>query len=417
MNKGKRILVVLLSCVLLAGCAGKVNETGGINENSSSEEKIQKEEQQELTMGIWGIESVVKAHETACSGIETAVPEISKINLSVFATSDEFFASLPTQIAAGTAPDIVKCDITYMYEYISKGYFIPLDESVLDLSLYTDGSVDVFRIDDKLYGLPINAQPFCMIINLDLWEKYGLDEIPQTWDDVMKAAEILAKQDMPAIIFENNIVYLTSVLQSFGGGWNRGKDIDSAANVEAMDFLINMFKSGYVVTPESLGVADASSAFTQGMAPLILGGPWYNSVMKSGAPDTKFALVKIPCKSEELRAYMPTIDGYFVVKGTDDVTLASKALNYVNRKEFQEAFYQGVGAMMSNSEVRKNYFETYDTAENLKDAMEYVKDPMFPEEATKFASIASTEFSEAISNPNAQLNGKDVLDNIAAQFK
>lgn len=127
--------------------------------------------------------------------------------------------------------------------------------------------------------------------------------------------------------------------------------------------------------------------------------------------------MKIPCKSEELRAYMPTIDGYFVVKGTDDVTLASKALNYVNRKEFQEAFYQGVGAMMSNSEVRKNYFETYDTAENLKDAMEYVKDPMFPEEATKFASIASTEFSEAISNPNAQLNGKDVLDNIAAQFK
>ena len=218
-----------------------------------------------------------------------------------------------------------------------------------------------------------------MIINLDLWEKYGFDEIPQTWDDVMKAAEILAKQDMPAIIFENNIVYLTSVLQSFGGGWNRGKDIDSAANVEAMDFLINMFKSGYAVTPESLGVADASSAFTQGMAPLILGGPWYNSVMKSGAPDTKFALVKIPCKSEELRAYMPTIDGYFV--------------------------------------VRKNYFETYDTAENLKDAMEYVKDPMFPEEATKFASIASTEFSEAISNPNAQLNGKDVLDNIAAQFK
>ena len=48
MNKGKRILVVLLSCVLLAGCAGKVNETGGINENSSSEEKIQKEEQQEF---------------------------------------------------------------------------------------------------------------------------------------------------------------------------------------------------------------------------------------------------------------------------------------------------------------------------------------------------------------------------------
>lgn len=416
MNKRRGILVLLTVCFLLAGCAGKVNETGGTVENNQ-EKKVQSEEKQELTMGIWGIESVVKAHETACAGIETAVPEISKINLSVFATADDFFANLPTQIAAGTAPDIVKCDITYMYEYISKGYFVPLDESVLDLSLYTEGSVDVFRIDDKLYGLPINAQPFCMIINLDLWKKYGLGEIPQTWEDVEKAAEVLAKDNVPAIIFENNIVYLTSVLQSFGGGWNRGKDIDSAENVEAMDFLIHMFREGYAVTPESLGVADASSAFTQGMAPLILGGPWYNSVMKSGAPDTEFALVKIPCKSEELRAYMPTIDGYFIVKGTGDVALASKALNYVNRKEFQEAFYQGVGAMMSNSEVRENYFDTYDTAENLKDAMEYVKDPMFPEEATKFASIASTEFSEAISNPNAVLNGKDVLDNIAAQFK
>lgn len=404
-------LASLLSIGLLAGCSGPQGVQTGTDQSSSAGSS----EPVKMQMGIWGIESVVNAHEIACEGIHEAVPEISEIELIVYPTSDDFFANLPTQIASNTAPDIVKSDYTYMYEYISKEYFVALDEEVLDLTPYTDGSVDMFRIDGKLYGMPINAQPFCLAINLDMWEEAGLEDIPNTMDDFYAAGEALAKIGKPALIFDNNIVYITSIIQGFGGGWNRGEGFNNATNAEALDSLLGLFEAGYAVTPTSLGVADSTAAFTQGMGAMVCAGPWYNSVMESGAPDTNFALIKLPCKSEDLRAYCPTIDGYFIVRGAD-VPLASKALNHVNRKEFQEAFYEGVGAMMSNEEVREHYFEKYQTAEELKDAMEYTKEMEFPAEATEFANIVVTEFGEAIFNPDSHLTGEDILGNVEEKF-
>jgi len=424
----KRIKALIACGVLLSmlvGCApvgvntvpvAPENAEGSAEEAAvTGSEAETSAEPQKLTMGIWGIESVVKAHEIACEGIHEAIPEISEMELIVYPTADEFFATLPTQIASGTAPDIVKCDYTYMYEYIDKGYFIPLDESVLDLSPYTKEGVDVFRVDGQLYGIPINAQPFCICINLDLWHEAGLTDIPETYEDYLAAGEKFAELGKPLWIFENGIVYINSVLQSFGGSWNRGENITNDTNVEAFDALIDLFRKGYAVTPESLGVADASTAFTQGQAPLITAGPWYNSVVAAGAPDMNYALIKWPAKSEETRGFMPTIDGYFIVNGADPA-LCSKALNHVDRKEFQEAFYNGVGAMMSNLEVREFYFDKYPAAENLKDAMQYIQDPMFPAEASEFAGIVTTELGKAINDPSSTITGKDFLENVDKQF-
>ena len=49
--------------------------------------------------------------------------------------------------------------------------------------------------------------------------------------------------------------HFTNYCLSFGGGWDLGKTIDTPENAAALQFIIDAYRQGYVVTPKELGVS------------------------------------------------------------------------------------------------------------------------------------------------------------------
>lgn len=101
------------------------------------------------------------------------------------------------------AYDVLAGQFWYMPEFVRAGAFEPLDNFISDESKRVDrwfsvddvptALVDVYRLDGKVYALPVSASGGAIIYRTDLFEEYGI-AVPQTTDDVMKAAQVLAEK-------------------------------------------------------------------------------------------------------------------------------------------------------------------------------------------------------------------------------
>ena len=80
---------------------------------------------------------------------------------------------------------------------------------------------------------------------------------------------------MPALCLNVREYHLTNIALSFGGGWDYGKNIAAPENAEALQFLIDAYREGYIVTPTELGLSWDGAVMIQQSALFSTGGAWY----------------------------------------------------------------------------------------------------------------------------------------------
>jgi multiple sugar transport system substrate-binding protein len=112
----------------------------------------------------------------------------------------DYFTSLQTQIAGGSAPDTFELNYENFVTYARSG-------ALLDLSPYLDGSIDPARYyplalegfsdGGTQFGLPATFSDVVLIYNRTLFDDAGLDypTADWTWADYMTAAEALTAAD------------------------------------------------------------------------------------------------------------------------------------------------------------------------------------------------------------------------------
>lgn len=114
-------------------------------------------------------------------------------------------------------------------------------------------------------------------INMNLWNEAGLteDDFPETWDDVLAICQVFKDQlGMTGLCLNTQEFHFTQYALSFGGGWGLGKTINTPENAAALQFLIDAYHQGYVVTPKELGVSyDGSVLMTEVFHHLETGEP------------------------------------------------------------------------------------------------------------------------------------------------
>ena len=75
-------------------------------------------------------------------------------------------------------------------------------------------------------------------------------------DDVLDACKVFKDTlGMTGLCFNTQEFHFTQYCLSFGGGWDLGKTIDTPENAAALQFIIDAYHQGYVVTPKELGVS------------------------------------------------------------------------------------------------------------------------------------------------------------------
>jgi len=253
----------------LTGCApGSGNSSGGGGGDAGTAE---------LTFAWWGNDVRNKNTTAAIDAYTKANPGV-KISPQPGEWAS-YWDKLATQVAGGTAPDIIQMDMAYIAEYGNRGAL--LDLSGVDTSKFIEGTVDSGKINDTLFG--INAGVNCLVVlaNPKVFEKAGV-EVPDdktwTWDSLIDtSAEVASKAKVP-------IGFQSLVSANLFQAWIRqqGKELftPDALGFETgdvqgwFDYLVKAQKAGAIGTPaqisEEFGKSLDQSAIVVGTGAMAL---------------------------------------------------------------------------------------------------------------------------------------------------
>jgi multiple sugar transport system substrate-binding protein len=230
---------------------------------------------------------------------EKALPGVT-IKQVVYPTYDDQLNELPTQFAAGTAPDITLWDNSApIAEFATQGAIASMSSLIgstsIKLSAYPAALVNGWKIDGKLYGVPSYLQNSAYVYNHDVLKQAGITTYPTDIAEVgQDAQQVKAKTGKAGIVILENLFHLTQYMIAFGGGYNYGKTIDSAQNEAGLNFLLKLFKTGAAASSEQLGASWDGVAIGDNHAAMADGGPWYIGYMSTSAPKVSYSLEPIP---------------------------------------------------------------------------------------------------------------------------
>lgn len=144
-----------------------------------------------LTMTWWGSDERHAAYKKALATFQKNNPKI-RIETR-YSGYDGYFDKFNTQVAGGSAPDLLQMDTALVAQYARKGILAPLDPYVgksLDLTGFSRTLLAAGTVDGKLYGVPSGIGVNQLTVNRSGLEKLGL-RLPDpewTWTDLKKTS-------------------------------------------------------------------------------------------------------------------------------------------------------------------------------------------------------------------------------------
>lgn len=219
--------VLCLAASLLTACGGGKSETTAADtmaeqsQNTSAEKETTKtadggSEQITLRFSWWGGEERLAATLDVIKQFEERNPNI-KIEPE-YGSSDGYADKLATQLASGTAPDIIQIDPGLMPALVSDetNYFLDLNTSSFDFSNF-DENYYKLRIngfyDGKQLGIPTGISGGAVLVNQGLADQIGIDFHTQyTWDDIFDWAKKVREYDDSMYLICSNKDYVANIL-------------------------------------------------------------------------------------------------------------------------------------------------------------------------------------------------------------
>lgn len=234
------LLVSAMAAGLLAGCGGSGSSTGSGNsgngnqaegttaagagdaaaENSGSGDGngggAGSDEQVTLRFSWWGGDDRLAATLEVIEQFEALHPNITIE--AEYGSSDGYTDKLATQLAAGTAADIIQVDPEAFPQFVSGGadYFLDLNEYDFDFSNF-EPSYYQQRVngcfDGKQYGVPTGIAGPAMLVNQDLADAIGIDFTQQyTWDDLIEWGKKVREYDDSMYLICANKDYIANIV-------------------------------------------------------------------------------------------------------------------------------------------------------------------------------------------------------------
>ncbi|USQ84908.1 extracellular solute-binding protein [Streptomyces phaeoluteigriseus] len=150
-----------------------------------------------LTMTWWGSDERHAAYKKALATFQKDNPKIDI--QETYSGYDGYFDKFNTNVAGGSAPDLMQMDTALVAQYARKGVLAPLDEYVgksLDLTGFAKTLLANGTVDGKLYGVPSGIGVNQLTVNRSGLEALGL-KLPDrewTWADLKSIAREVYKK-------------------------------------------------------------------------------------------------------------------------------------------------------------------------------------------------------------------------------
>lgn len=201
--------------------------------------------------------------------------------------------------ASGIAPDIFYGASDKM-GFVLKGWTLDLtpyverDKPTLDITTFFPGVWESFKLNEKLYGIPLAVTPQFLFYNKDMFARNGLQNLPVnwdetfwTWDDMVSYGRKLTVKNAEGAYTQVALsrageMQLPDLCWIFGGDWfppeayATGKaskaTMTRPENLAAYQALVNYYNS-YAAAGPAKGI-DPGAAFLQEKAAMEWIGAW-----------------------------------------------------------------------------------------------------------------------------------------------
>ena len=202
------------------------------------------------------------------------------VNIETIAM-DDYFTTLQTRIAGGTAPDCFEMNIENFAAYASKGILAELSDA--DTSAVNQTALSAFTYDGKQYALPENFSTVILVYNKDLFDKAGIDYPDSSWtrEDVDKAAEAIRAlgDDIYGIYQPVTYNEFYKVAAQYGGSLINADGtqftVNSKENIAALQSMVDRVqKTNVQPTAEQMGGMGDWDLFESGRLGMIPTGTW-----------------------------------------------------------------------------------------------------------------------------------------------
>ena len=340
---------------MLTGCGGKTASDGTQDTAKDTAENVSKEEAKQVTLTFMdhtSEEAKIQWEDSVITNFEAEHPNVT---IEVQRMSyDDYIQTLQTKFASGDAPDIYALENTYIPKYIENGYVAPLDGTEA-VNAFQDGALDMLTVDGSTYAIPYSASVMSVTYNKDVFEKYGIKEIPKTSDefyavcDQLKKAGVVpigaAYSDTWCLMADLQADYISGVLLN-----NKNAIIDvqdrkqKFADSEEWRGVLNRIKERLQYANEDPFGTDWDTVCTQmanGEIAMVLNGNWTpNNVLDKNENVNlgTFALPTTNDASKTVFAVQSPTEGLALNAGSKNLEVGKEFLDYYTSKTSSEAF-------------------------------------------------------------------------------
>ena len=213
--------------------------------------------------------------------------------------------------AAGTMPDIVGLDGSWVNDFVKQGALASLTD-LMKAASYDDSELAAqIKLDGNTYMIPVVNFVYPLFVNLDLLAKAGITTPPSTRTEFAEAAQKLTDSanntygwilplDMEVANGAKNDV-MAWVWASGGSMMKDGKPnlVGNEDVKSALEWIKGMYDAG-VIAPGSFTAKeqDKVTEFSNNRVGMMIDTLAHINMLHTNAPDLKFAVSALPAKDD-----------------------------------------------------------------------------------------------------------------------
>lgn len=192
-----------------------------------------------LRFSWWGGDERLEATLAVIDAFQADYPNIHIE--AEYGSSDGYHDKLATQLASGTAPDLIQIDPETMPTYVATNpdYFVSYDENGFDFSNYDDAFLRTQingYYDGQQLGIPTGIAGPAMLVNKELAEEIGIDFTGDySWDDLIEWGKKVREYDDEMYLMAANKSYIATFVF-----YNYAKQLTGATLFDVENGVLNI---------------------------------------------------------------------------------------------------------------------------------------------------------------------------------
>ena len=298
MKKFVALLLALVMACSLAACGGSSTPATPASSDSSAagsetvKLNVIAAQYGQNTNAWW--DNFVKEFKSAYPNIDLTVEVVSW---------NDIYTKVNTRIANGQAPDILNIDV--FADYQADDLLLPAQDYVSEetYAKFYDSFLEQSNVDGTIWAIPDLASARAMYYNADILEAAGV-EVPTTWEELTAACEAIKAYD--SSIYPWGIDMTTDEGQAAfayytwnnGGGFvdaNGEWALNSAENVEAIEYAIGLVNAGYTNTDPANDTRYAlQDMFGAGQVAMMIAPNSLPTYVADGGYEVNYGVAAIP---------------------------------------------------------------------------------------------------------------------------